>query len=97
MRLKKKPILDPIDLEHFGVYRAGLTSDEIDEYLVNRAKTCGKPSFRYKAKKELVRKFSKIAGVNTGAIAPDGTCLMYRWDVQRFADVLFLQKKTYWD
>ena len=40
--------------------------------------------------------FNKIAGCNTGVIV-DGYALMYREDVARFADQLFLGKKTYFD
>lgn len=83
-----------IDLQSYGTYRHGLTSDEIDDYLKAR-------SGQVRIKK-LVKKFNEIAGVNTMAgyqcpCCNYSTCLMYRWDVKRFADVLFDGTPTYWD
>lgn len=68
-------------LEHYGVYMGGLTSEEIDNYLMVRGNTLNV--------KRLRKKFDEIAGCNTCTCTPDGRMLMYRWDVQRFADVLF--------
>lgn len=78
-----------IDIYDFGAYRYGLTTEEIDEYLRQRT---GK-----KRVKLLHKKFSKIAGVNTMAVGPQGQSLMYRHDVKRFADALLLNIPTYWD
>ena len=81
--------MDKIDLRYYGDYRIGLTGKEIKEYLKNRANTTKLGN--------LYRRFVKIAGVNTMGIAPNGESLMYRHDVERFADVLFLNKPTYFD
>ena len=82
------------NIEDYGKYRLGLTKEEIKKYLKMRANT-NKLGGLYK-------KFCKIAGVNTVAIVTTDCCkkdirLMYRWDVERFADVLFLNKPTYFD
>ena len=78
-----------IDLNEYGDYRIGLTTKEIKEYLKARGNT--------KRLGNLYKNFGSIAGVNTMGISPTGEILMYRWDVKRFADVLFLNKPTYWD
>lgn len=80
---------DSINLESYGVYRIGLLSDEIDDYLRARGNTLNI--------KKLRKQFDEIAGCNTMGISPDGKGLMYRWDVERFADKLFFNKQTYWD
>ena len=87
-----------IDIESFGAYRRGLTDEEIKEYLKLTAE--GLPPYTSLTKKDvsaLWNKFTKIAGANTCTCAPDGTSLMYRHDVKRFADVLFFHKPTYFD
>lgn len=78
-----------INLEQLGEYRLGLTSDEIKFYLHLRAprRNLGK----------LVRQFNQIAGTNTTAVTATGAPLMYRHDVQRFADKLLLRRGTYFD
>jgi len=85
---------DEVDLTYFGNYRMGLTDKEIKEYLKKRAGVNRLGS--------LYRQFTKIAGVNTGALVITDCCkkevyLMYRHDVKRFADVLFLGTTTYFD
>lgn len=85
---------DGVKIKSFGKYRSGLTNQEIDDYLCVRA---GNVQIKI-----LRKKFNKIAGVNTVACATCGNCgylqsLMYRHDVKRFADQLFLNKPTYWD
>ena len=75
-----------IDITKFGKYKDGLTSAEINKYLRMRTK-----------KKNIRTQFNDAAGCNTCAIGPDGQRLMYRWDVQRFADVVLLNKPTYFD
>lgn len=78
------------DLKSYGVYRLGLLSEEINEYLMARTNSLNV--------KRLRKRFDEIAGRNTCACTPDGRMLMYRWDVQRFADVLFKKtKETYFD
>ena len=74
----------------YGVYRMGLTGDEIKDYIRVRANNL---NINY-----LWDKFCSIAGCNTGSMSPDGQFLMYRWDVLRFADVLFGKTDyTYFD
>ena len=83
------------DIKYFGKYRLGLTTQEIKGYLKNRANEKG---IKFTG---IWKKFCKIAGVNTMAIEITDCCkkefsLMYRHDVERFADVLFEGKPTYW-
>lgn len=78
-----------IDIHDFGDYRMGLTNEEIERYLGIKANTL--------STKRLVKKFNTIAGVNTCAVGPQGQTLMYRHDVQRFADKLLHGITTYWD
>lgn len=86
-----------IDLKYYGKYRLGLTNSEIREYLKLRADS--------KKIGQLYRKFSQITGVNTMAVTQEYNkagqlipiSLMYRHDVERFADVLFEGKPTYFD
>lgn len=89
------------DINRYGIYRQGLTPKEIKNYLKILSKTTALIRFSKLTTKELYRKFVKIAGVNTMALVtlPDGTVnsLMYRHDVKRFADGLFLGKSTYFD
>lgn len=85
---------EDIDLDHFGMYNAGLTISEIKEYLKQRA---GVTKLGH-----LYDKFCRIAGVNTVGAGKCEFCgkmfsLMYRHDVERFVDVLLLGKKTYFD
>lgn len=94
MKKHKPKEIEKIDLVHYGVFRTGLTNDEIKEYLKNRANVTKIGT--------LWNWFLKIAGINTMAVEHCPECkkefvLMYRHDVQRFADVLFLNKPTYWD
>lgn len=89
------------DINQYGIYRQGLDSKEIKRYLKILSKTTALIRFSKLTTKELYRKFVKIAGVNTMALVtlPDGTVnsLMYRHDVLRFANCLFLNKPTFWD
>ncbi len=77
------------DITNYGHYRLGLTSDEINEYLRTRT--------RKKNITILRQKFNKVAGVTTMALGPEGQILMYRHDVQRFTNVVLLNKPTYFD
>lgn len=77
------------DLATYGVYRIGLTSSEIEDYLKVRGNTLNIIKLR--------KKFNDVAGCNTMGIAPTGESLMYRWDVERFAEKLFNNKPTYFD
>lgn len=91
----RKNVDDEYDLESYGQFRIGLTSNEIKNYLRARSNTLNV--------ERLVKKFNKIAGCNTQGIFQCELCdcsqgLMYRWDVLRFADVLFGKTKgTYFD
>ena len=90
-------MVDPVDINEFGKYRLGLTSKEIKEYLALR----WKEQFNgVRIKKSLYNQFYKIVGVNTCAVIREGKkdiSLMYRHDVERYADKLFLNKSTYFD
>lgn len=92
------------DIYSYGAFKRGVTGDEIDDYLRVRA---GKMNI-----KVIRNKFNKIAGCNTATCAtvtgevmtvggPEKTTihvtLNYRHDVERFADVLFKNKPTYFD
>ena len=91
-----------IDINDFGKYRLGLTKYEIKEYLNLREQDLlsdyGNNS--NKTSKAIYHKFCEIAGVNTCAVITVNkhrVILMYRHDVERFADKLFLDKETYFD
>ena len=92
--IETKP--DIPDVDKFGKYRAGLTGDEVIEYLrqvynivaLKKRKICpGK----------IVKQFYEIAGPNTMAIGPNNEPLMFRHDVMRFIGKLFFNEETYWD
>lgn len=86
------------DIYQYGTYRQGLDSQEIKKYLRIRARNT---VFDKLTLKQLYSRFGKIAGVNTMTLVtlPDGTVnsLMYRHDVERFANCLFLGTPTYFD
>jgi hypothetical protein len=77
------------DIYYYGEYRLGLTSDEIKDYLRVRANNMNVS--------KISKTFNKIAGCNTGTMTSTGKSLMYRHDVERFADVIFERKLTYFD
>ena len=86
MKKSKKKEFEKIDLENYGQFRIGLTDNEIKEYLKNRANTT--------CLGNLYKKFCNIAGVNAMGVEHCPCCnrmyvLMYRWDVERFANQLF--------
>lgn len=84
-----------INIDSIGNFTIGLNSNEIDEYLKIRS---GKNNI-----KSLRNRFDKIAGRNTCGTYTCSKCnnmtiLMYRYDVERFADILFGKtKETYFD
>lgn len=89
---KVKP--ERIFINDYGKYRLGLADLEIKEYLKKRAGTTRLGN--------LYRKFIRVAGVNTQGVEFCECCgkeivLMYRWDVERFADKMFLGIPTYFD
>ena len=98
--MKKNKTIDKIkelpDLEQFGQYRIGLTSDEIIEYL-RRCYNIVALKKRKICPQKIVKQFNEIAGVNTGAVGPNGESLMYRSDVGRFTNKLLFNKETYFD
>ena len=82
------------NLYRYGKFMAGLTGEEITNYVRVRAN-------KWNVDK-LVKSFAGIAGCNTGGIYICQKCgkedfLMYRHDVQRFADKLLEDRNTYWD
>ncbi len=91
-----------LDIEEFGKYRAGLTTEEIKEYLVIRYNELlsyrGRPI--KKINKATYNKFCESAGCNTCAVITVNkkqVYLMYRHDVLRFTEQLFNGTPTYWD
>jgi len=93
-----------IDIDKFGEFRIGLSDKEINTYLKQRynsyANYLGLKLMTKGELKSLRKNFDKIAGVNTlGVIFINGedNGLMYRYDVKRFADLLFMGKSTLWD
>jgi hypothetical protein len=91
-----------LDINEFGKYRLGLTNDEIKEWLKLRYNEIlswrGEPI--KKINKIIWDKFCKIAGINTMAVITVNrhkVTLMYRHDVERFTDQLYLKKETYFD
>ena len=97
LSLRSRFHIDPsgrVQLERFGTYCSGLTSEEIKDYL--RVRT-GKLRIE-----QVYKQFCKIAGVNTMSSATCPYCqrligLMYRHDVERFADALLGKIPTYFD
>ena len=83
------------DIYSFGLFRVGLTGQEIKEYLQARANKLNVSG--------LIKKFYEIAGINTVGVYTCYSCkkstyLMYRHDVLRFAHILFGKTKyTYFD
>lgn len=86
---------DNIIIQHYGIYKNGLTIEEIKDYIRARA---GKLRIE-----TLYKKFCSIAGCNTMTSYHCPCCdynrfLMYRWDVERFCNVLFgVISETYFD
>lgn len=82
-----------IDINEYGIYRMGLTTKEIKEYLKMRAGTTKLGN--------LYQRFCNEAGINTMAMVADEQgnkiTLMYRWDVERFVKKLLDGTPTYWD
>lgn len=76
------------DLANYGVYRLGLTYSEVNDYIIARSGTVNT--------KRIINKFWMLFGINTCAVCND-VVLYYRHDVKRFADLMFLNKKTYFD
>ena len=89
---------EEINIEYYGEYRIGLTMKEITKYITAMKNLIQNEAKFSKVKvKDLVNKFHKIAGVNTGGINSNGEGLMYRWDVQRYVNQLFYGTPTYFD
>jgi hypothetical protein len=86
-----------INIETIGKYDEGLTEEEIKEYLITLYEKIYKRKCQKSKIRALLKRFNKIAGINTMTLSPDGEPLMFRWDVERFAGVLFFNKETYWD
>ena len=96
-------------LEYEGIDVTKLSGEEIKKYLLNRWLTLDITKRRKLLKKhkgtiekQLLEIFYKIAGVNTAAVYKIPCCkkefsLMYRHDIQRFSDKMFLGTTTYWD
>jgi hypothetical protein len=84
------------NLDQFGQYREGLTSEEITEYL-RQVYNIVASKKRKICPPKVINQFVEIAGVNTGALGPNGESLMYRWDVARFVGKLFFKRDTYFD
>jgi hypothetical protein len=92
------------NVEDFGIYKMGMTREEIRDYLITRynEKTVKNQKSKYINPARLMIKFAIIAGANTQAAVQCPGCkkmvsLMYRYDVERFSDQLFDGTKTYFD
>jgi len=88
-----------LDIDNYGEYRHGLTSEEVNKYLRVRSK--GTKYSRYSIK-QLQTKFKRVAGINTGVVVTCPICkkfitLMYRYDVKRFVDQMLQGIFTSWD
>jgi len=80
------------NINQFGIYRLGLTGEEVNIYLQVRAGRCGA--------KKLSRRFWKLFGWGTRPLVicrGESIPLVYRHDVERFADAMFIGLKTYFD
>jgi len=89
-----------MDINKFGKYKEGLTSEEIKAYLRERLNMMDQFNTYKKCPVDVVKRFNKAAGCNTMSckmINRKMTPLMYRCDVERYADVIFLGKTTYFD
>ena len=88
-----------ININDFGVFKMGMTEPEIYDYLKARAKNTKYAKY---SKKRMLDKFWRVAGRNTCSFyacpfCGKATMLMYYHDVERFANVMFEGKSTYWD
>ncbi len=86
-----------LSLASFGVYNRGLTKEEIVEYLKARAN-------KLSIKKELKQFNELLSGSTCGSTTvfnakgkKEIKLLIYRHDVERFADVVFDNIPTYFD
>lgn len=91
--------MKPID--EYGIFAMGMAQEEIKEYLVIRYNE-KRNANQKKCLKSTYNKFCEIAGANTQSMVVCPCCkkainLMYRHDVKRFADKLFLNLETYFD
>jgi hypothetical protein len=89
-----------MDIKKFGKYKEGLTAEEIKVYLRERLNEMDQFNTYKKCPVDVVKRFNKAAGCNTMAckvINDKMTTLMYRCDVERFADLIFCGKSTYFD
>lgn len=80
------------DIDSYGSFKVGVTTHEINDYLMVFLNKVNVTNDR--------KKFNKVAGCNTcPMVVVDGKelCLMYRHDVERFARQMILGTKTYWD
>jgi hypothetical protein len=95
IKSKFKYIDNEPDIYSFGLFRQGLTGQEIKEYIQARANKLNVS--------KLIKNFYEIAGRNTVGVYTCYSCkkqtyLMYHEDVLRFANVLFGKNKyTYFD
>ena len=81
-----------LQLDHYGIFNAGLIESEIDDYLRMRANSLNIAQVKKRFNNEL-------RGSTCQCVILDGKeyILVYRHDVQRFADAIFNGKKTYFD
>ena len=89
-----KPPKEKLDLEYYGDYRVGLTTKEIKEYLKQRTGVARLG--------RLYIQFCKVAGINTTGVVFTQCCgksvsLIYRYDVERFIDLMLEGTPTYFD
>jgi hypothetical protein len=96
-----------IDIDKYGIFKIGLTREEIQMYLKDRYEYLVREGFSsvksYKKIADVYKKFDKVAGVNTCAAVKCPHCfklisVMYYHDVLRYANVVFgITKDTYFD
>lgn len=79
-------------LNHYGVFAAGLTTDEIDDYLRVRTNTMNISSVRRKLNNELNGSTCPVVNVNGQEVI-----LIYRHDVKRFSDKILDNVPTFFD
>ena len=97
--MKKKTMERAADIpnvDDFGKYRAGLTGEEITEYLREVYNIIARKK-RKICPGKIVKQYYGIAGVNTMGVGPNNEPLMFRHDVKRFVGELFFHMPTYWD
>jgi hypothetical protein len=80
------------DIYSYGVFKVGVSSTEIDEYLQVRLNTLNIKRVRQAVNGAFSGSTCPVASFNRQSV-----CLFYRHDVQRFADLVISKTPTYFD